>query len=458
MTDHTSTLEAQIDARIQETLDYWIDQLGRLCAQPSISAQGLGIAECAELTATMLREQGFSAETLPSAGHPVVYGEGTGRAPRTLLFYNHYDVQPPEPLELWDSPPFSLTRRDGRLYARGVSDDKGHFISRLAAVAAVRHVLGELPCHVKFFVEGEEEIGSPSIEPFLREHRDRLAADACVWEFGSVDYEGRPFQSLGLRGMCYVELSVQTCDLDAHSGMAGSIFPNAAWRLVWALNAIKGPDERIRIPGFYDNARPASPRDMEYLAAQPDESEQVKRSYGLPAFLKGMTGGVELRRAAVFEPTATINGLNSGYQGLGSKTVLPARASAKVDFRLVPDQTPDEILAKLRAHLDAEGFEDVQETYVGGLYPAKVDPDDPFVQLTIQAAADVYGKQPVVEPLVGGSGPLYPFVMLLGLPVVSSGIGNPDGRVHAPNENVRVEDFINGTRHTARILSRFAQM
>jgi acetylornithine deacetylase/succinyl-diaminopimelate desuccinylase-like protein len=454
-----AAVEAQIDARIDQQLDHWIEQLARLCAQPSISAQSLGIDECAALVAAMLQEEGYTAEILPTGGSPIVYGDsGPAGQARTLLFYNHYDVQPPEPLDLWNSPPFTLTRVGDELFARGVSDDKGQLITRMAAAAAVRDVLGKLPCRVKYFVEGEEEVGSPNIPPAIDAHQERFAADGCIWEFGSVDYTGRPTQTLGMRGLAYFELSVDTAALDCHSGLGGSIIANAAWRLVWALSTIKGVDERIRIPGFYDAVRPATPRDLEYLAALPDESAAFKEFYGVSGFLKGMSGGTELRRAAVFEPTATINGLNSGYQGPGAKTVLPARASAKLDFRLVPDQTPEEIGPLLRAHLDAEGFEDVEVRYLAGVKPARTDPDHPFVQLSIRAAEDVYGKPAIVEPLIGGSGPLHPFIHVLGLPVVTSGCGHPQSRVHAPNENIRIPDFINGIRHSARILYRFSTM
>ena len=446
-----------IDQQINERLDYWIGQLGRLCGQPSVSTQNLGITECAELVATMLEEQGYAAEIMPSGGHPVVYGEGDGQADKTLLFYLHYDVQPPEPLDLWESPPFELTRRGDQLFARGVSDDKGHVIARLAALDAVRRVMGELPCHVKFVIEGEEEIGSPNMPAFVADHQEKLAADACIWEFGSVDAAGAPNQSLGMRGICYVELSVETAVMDAHSGLGGSIFPNAAWRLVWALNTLKDQDERILIPGFYDNVVGPSARDLELLSKLPDHSAKMQEFYGLAGFVKGLTGGLALERTAVFEPTCTICGITTGYQGPGLKTVLPAKASAKVDFRLVPDQSPDEIVAKLRAHLDAQGFSDVQVTYHGGGRPAKVDPDDPFVQIANETAVQVYGRQPVIEPIIGGSGPNYPFIHVLGLPVVSAGIGYPGGRVHAPNENIRLADLINGIRHTAYIVARFAE-
>lgn len=449
---------AQVDSYIDQHVDQFVADLARLCSQPSVSAQNLGIQECAQLVATMLQEKGYQAEVLPTAGHPVVYGERRGRADKTLLFYVHYDVQPPEPLELWESPPFELTRRGDNLYARGVTDDKGHIVARLAAVEAVQAILGDLPCHVKLVVEGEEELGSPNIGPFIEQHQEMLAADGCIWEFGGVDHEDTPLEYLGMRGICYVELSVETANQDAHSGLAGSIFPNAAWRLVWALNTLKDSQEHILIPGFYENVRPPSERDLALLAALPEEADVIKAMYRLKGFLKGLTGGVELRRAAVFEPTCTICGLNSGYQGAGSKTVLPAQASAKVDFRLVPDQTPEEVLAKLRAHLDAQGFADIAMTYLGGTRPARTAPNHPLVQLAIETARQVYGRPPVLYPLVGGSGPNHPFIHVLGLPVVAAGVGYPGSQVHAPNEHIRLDDFVKGIKHTAHILAQFARI
>ena len=214
---------------------------------------------------------------------------GHGRSDKTLLFYLHYDVQPAEPLALWESPPFELTKRNGKLYARGISDDKGHVICRLAALAAVKAVLGELPCNIKFIIEGEEEIGSPNMPAFVEKHQEKLAADACIWEFGGVDHDDRPSQALGMRGICYVELSVQTASIDAHSGLGGSIFPNAAWRLTWALSTLKDQNERILIPGFYDNVQPPSPRDLEMLAAMPSEAAMLKEMFQLDGFLHDLT-------------------------------------------------------------------------------------------------------------------------------------------------------------------------
>lgn len=450
-------LQSQIDSYIQDHLDEWIAELSTLCAQPSVSAQGLGMRECADLVAEMLRKRGFSAEVLPTAGHPVVYGEIKGRSDKTLLFYNHYDVQPPEPLELWDSPPFQPTLRDGALYARGVSDDKGHIECRLAAIDAVRAVTGELPCNIKFLIEGEEEISSVSLPGFIEHNTAKLAADACIWEFGGVNEDGIPMQYTGMRGICYVELRAKTATLDAHSGLGGSIFPNAAWRLVWALSTLKGQDERIRIPGIYDNVVPPTARDLELIAALPDDAPSMLQRYGLKGFLKGLTGGPELRREEVFVPTCTICGLTSGYQGPGSKTVLPAEASAKVDFRLVPNQTPEEVVAKLRAHLDAQGFDDIEVVFIGGEAPGRVDPDHPFIKLVVEAAHGIYEHEMQVVPMIGGSGPNHAFIEHLKTPIATAGVGYPGSRAHAPNENMRLDHFFNGTRHTARIIRMFGK-
>lgn len=447
-----------VDKAIDERMEESLDMLARLVAVPSVSAQGTQMQECAELVSELLQARGFKTRILPTAGHPVVYGDRPDRSERTLLLYNHYDVQPPEPFELWESPPFQATVRNGKMYGRGVSDDKGHLACRLAALDALIEVEGDLPCRVKFLIEGEEEVGSVHLPGFIESNKSLLAGEACLWEFGEVEHDGVPLQHAGMRGICYVELAVETASRDSHSGTGGSIFPNAAWRLVWALATLKDPDETIRIPGFYDNVRPPTARDIELLGKLPEISDEYRQRYGLKGFLKQLRGGVDLRREAVFSPTCTVCGLTSGYQGAGSKTVLPARASAKVDFRLVPDQTPEEILEKLRRHLDAEGFGDVQMTYLGGEAPGRTDPDDPFLQMVVRSAEPVYGVPMRITPMVGGSGPNHAFLHTLGVPVATAGIGYPGTQAHAPNENVDLELFRKGVRHTARIVAGFAEM
>ena len=447
----------KIDNYIQNHLDVSIAELSKLCAQPSISAHNIGLHECAELVGSMLHKRGFEVELIGTGGAPAVYGFLKGRTDKTLIFYNHYDVQPPEPLDLWISPPFEPTLREGKLFARGVSDDKGHITSRLFAIDALLATQGELPCNVKFLIEGEEEAGSVPLARVIKENRHKLAADACIWEFGGVDHRDVPMQYLGLRGICYVELWVETATTDTHSGVGGSIFPNPAWRLVWALSTLKGPDEYIRIPGFYDSVKPPSQRDRKLMAALPEIAEEYQKNYGIKSFLKGLTGGPELRIAEVFEPTCTICGLTSGYQGPGCKTVLPARASAKIDFRLVPNQTPRQVLEGLRAHLDNEGFHDIQITDLGGEPPARTDPDDPFIALVVKTAEGVYEHPMEIVPMVGGSGPNHAFIHHLNVPVASAGIGYPGALGHAPNENIRLDLYVKGAKHITRILEAFGE-
>ena len=447
---------SQIDSYLDHHMDDSIAELSRLCAQPSVAAQNWGLTECANLVGHMLRQRGFLVEVLPTGGAPVVFGELKGKSHKTLLFYNHYDVQPPEPLELWETPPFEPTLKEGKLFARGVSDDKAHITSRLFAIDALLAQQPQLPCNIKFIIEGEEEISSIHLKDFVYQNTERLQADGCIWEFGGVDHREIPVQYLGLRGICYVELSVETAIQDVHSGLGGSIFPNAAWRLVWALNSLKGPDERIQLPGHYDSVKPPSTRDRELMEAMPETADEYRNRYGVQSFLKGLTGGVDLRLEEVFQPTCTICGLTSGYQGAGSKTVLPARASAKVDFRLVPDQTPEQVLKALRAHLDTRGFTDVQINFLGGEAPARTDPDDPFVKLVVDTALPVYGAPMEIIPMSGGSGPNHPFVHHLNLPVATAGVGYPGTQAHAPNENVRLDLYLKGAKHIARIIGEFA--
>lgn len=448
----------RVDQVIKSRLDDSLNELATLCAQPSISAQGVGMEECSKLVSEMLNRRGFDAQVHPSDGFPIVVGERKGRSEKTLLFYNHYDVQPPEPLDMWDSPPFEPSRRDGKLFARGVSDDKGHILCRLAAIDAMLEVFNDLPCNVKFVIEGEEETGSQSLPPFLETHKEALSADACIWEFGGVNKDGTPMQYAGMRGICYVELRVKTATRDAHSGLGGSIFPNSAWRLVWALNTLKGPDERIMLPNYYENVVPPSAHDLELLEKLPDEGEFLLETYGLNGFLGDLKGGAELKRAEIFSPTCTICGVTTGYQGPGSKTVLPAYASAKVDFRLVPNQTPEEVLQKLRAHLDAHGFGDVEILNGGSEPPGRTDVHDPFLQMVVTSAEEVYGVPQLIVPLTGGSGPNHAFLHSLDVPIATAGVAYPDSKVHAPNEHIVIENFEQGVRHTARILAQFAEM
>jgi len=455
--------KARLDEYLERHLDAYIQETARLCAQPSVSARSEGTHACAVIVADMLSARGYDVRVIDTPLNPVVVGRLRGRSERTLMFYNHYDVQPPEPLELWTSPPFEPTVRDGALYARGAKDDKGEFVARLAAVDAVREAHGgELPCGVLFVVEGQEEIGSPHIAEFVRQNLDLLACDGAVWEEGVVTPGGRSLNILGVRGALMVELRVRALRKDAHSGGA-HLLPNAAWRLLRALASLKDEEERILIPGFYDAARPPSDLDRAMTASNPDLAQEIQmmREVFLPEGGAFLRSGSDVDLAlSVFQPTCNIQGLTSGYQGEGGKTVIPAEASAKLDFRLVPDQDPLDALAKLRAHLDAQGFTDVEILSEGNMmWPAKAEGDNPLVRLTSDAAREVYGQPALELPMIGGSSPVYAFAGPLGnIPVVTAGLGYWDSRTHSPDEHIRIQDFHLAARHIARIVDGFASV
>lgn len=441
-----------------------LEDLATLCAVPSVSAKGQGLEPCADAVVDLMRRRGWNARVNALAGGPpIVFAEMRCSEPAapTVLFYNHYDVQPAEPLELWDTDPFLLTIENGKAYARGAADDKGHIVSRLLAVDAVKEACGgQVPFHAKFLVEGEEEVGSPHLGVFVERHREALRADACIWEEGGENEQGNPTLYCGMRGIAYFELSVKTIAYDAHSGVGGSLLPNAAWRLVWALAALKDRHEHILLPGHYDHAIPASLDDLQLLSALPDNEAFFREEFGVPSggFLGGpQTTGTEWRRRSVFEPTLTLCGIESGWQGPGAKTVLPSKARCKVDFRLVPDQDPDDVYDNLRHYLSSIGFADIQVRYLGGQKPARVDPGHPLVRLAAETGEEVYGKPAVIVPMVGGSGPMWWFTGFLGIPITSPGIEYPGVRVHAPNEHIRLDDFSRGTRHLARLLARIQE-
>ncbi len=440
--------------------EHWqegVEDLVRLCRQPSISAQGIGMPEMGQLLAQMMGEYGVSTRILPVPGgeYPVVYGEIASESPVTLLFYDHYDVQPPEPLDLWTSPPFEPVQREGKLFGRGVSDNKGNTVTRLLALKAFLKTRGKLPISVKFLIEGEEEIGSPHLGAFVKRNRRLLKADACIWECGGINWKDQPIIILGLKGILYVQLEARGASQDVHSSM-GTVVPNPAWRLVWALASIKDSDENIQIAGFYDNVRPATELEIKAIKGIPRDDRETKQSLGLKKFIKGVSG-FEYKSRHILEPVCNICGIYSGYTGPGSKTVLPCVAQAKIDFRLVPDQNPDEILLKLRKHLDSHGFSDIIITSATDREnPARTPLDSPFVNIVASAGKEAFGADPVIIPAMAGSGPMYYFTDTLGLPTAGIGVDYLGSRAHAPDENIRLADFIPGTKHVAALLERMA--
>jgi acetylornithine deacetylase/succinyl-diaminopimelate desuccinylase-like protein len=441
----------EIFAHIESHTDEYLARLKRACIQPSISVQNEGIAEMADLVSEMLRNVGFDVKLAPTDGAPVVLGRMNGNSQRTVLFYNHYDVQPVDPLDEWITPPFEPAERDGKLYARGTADNKGAIVSRVCALEAYLAHRDALPINIVWVIEGEEETGSLHLGQFVAQYENLLrGVYGCVWEAGGKNARDRYEIALGCKGLLYVELHARGAVHDLHSALA-AIVDNPAWRLVWALNTLKGPDGDIRIPGFYDDVRPISPAQQQLLAEWDYPEEEARTLYGLSEFLGGLSG-VPLKERFVFGPTCNVDGFHAGYGGPGSKTVLPCEASAKLDFRLVPDQDPAQILTLLQDHLDTEGFSDITIVASEGEHPSAGDPAHPFVQAATRTAEHVYGYPPTLIPMMSGTGPVHVLCGQFGVPIVTAGVGYADSRSHAPNEHIRIADFVAGTQYIAALL------
>lgn len=431
-----------------------IKDLIRFCSQPSISAQGIGIAEMAELVIDELKGLGARVERIDfDGGNPIVYGELRGKSDRTLLLYNHYDVQPPDPLDEWFSPPFEPVVRDGKVYGRGTSDNKGDFIARLHAVKAFLEVNGSLPINVKFLLEGEEEIGSVHLRHLVEKEGELLKADGCIWEGGGRGADDRIEISLGCKGIVYAELEVKTAEHDLHSSNA-TIAPNPAWRLVWALSTLKNEREEIMIEGFYDGIRDLTPEELATLNDIAGDDSRLKESLGLQDFLLRLSG-VELMKRHLLSPTCTICGFVSGYTGKGAKTVLPNRARAKLDFRLVPDQDPDDIREKVERHLIDKGFSDIKVTWFHGEHPYRAPLDSRIVKAARASCREVYNAEPRTLLTIPGTGPMYELSGRLGIPTVALGVGYAGSAMHGPNENIRIRDLILGAETIASIFTKF---
>ena len=440
------SVRAELAKYIDEHQDEFVERLKRFCRQPSVSAQHLGIDEMRELVIRELRSDGIETRVLPCETAPPVYGELNSGRSKTILLYNHFDVQPPEPLSEWVTPPFEPTVRDGRLYARGATDNKGNIVARLSALQAIKHVVGELPINIKFLIDGEEEVNSPSLPALVKENRQLLDADWVLWE-DTLREGDVPVISLGSKAICTLELRCRTASTDFHSAFAG-VYPSAAWRLVHALATMKDMEGKILIDGFYDDVR--KPTDaFRKLQDEPPEVDvqSIKDRFGIKRFLHNVSSQ-DFRRQYVADPTCNIQGISSGYTGKGTKNVLPAEAFAKVDMRLVPDQNAQNIYEKVCRHLSKRGFDDIEvipDKY--GSKPSMSAIDQRALDMLVKAVESGYGCKPIVESISSGGTPMWIASEIMGKPVMAFGVGHPSHRTHAPNENVSLQEF------TAQILT-----
>ena len=457
--EHVPYADLVVESRKREKKA--LDMFAELVKYPSVAVRDHPtILECANCVEDQLRRLGYSVKQYPTGGSPVLFAERNVGARKTLLFYQHYDVQPEDPVEKWSVPPWRLTVKDGRFYGRGANDDKGPCVANLIGMSLIEDVLGQLPVNVKFVVEREEEIGSEHLPEFVLPNGNLLKADGAVFEALVVNPGSSSEIMTGAKGCAYFELSAEGTPpfpkTDAHSGFAGAI-PNAAWRLIWALASLKDANENILIGGFDELVKEPSPED---LAALENTQRSLEKffadEYGVTRPILDRRG-IGLKRAVYLEPCISVCGFESGYNGPGSKTITPARAKAKLDFRLVPDLTEEKAEALLRAHLERNGFSDIQVTRIDrGYNPAKTPIDDPFIQLIHSAAAEIASPAPVdLIPMSWGSGPLYLLTPHAPCCIMLSD-GDLGTNAHAPDENWVLSSMCNSMAFVALVAERMA--
>ncbi len=447
-------MASALDRYLAARTDRYVNELRELCAVASEASDRGALNAAATWCRDRLAAAGCAARTIRGDGvPPLVVGEA-GSGARTLICVQHYDVQPAVPLELWTTPPYAPAVRDGALYARGVADNKGHLLLRIQAVEAHRAVFGELPIRLRFLIEGEEESGSVNLAGLLAQEPGLVDGDGALKEGGGVDAAGRPQLNLGNKGIFYVELRVRTMAKDAHSAGATHL-PNAAWRLLRALATLQDETGRICIAGFDDEIKWPTPEERAYVASLPFEAEAVKRTYGIGNFAFGRSAAAA-NDASVFEPTCNVCGIWSGYIGEGRKTVIPAEAAAKLDFRLVPDQDPATIGKLLRRHLDAHGFEDVEMATNEAERPYRGPSDSPLVRAAKAAAEEAFGQPAVIVPNGGGTAPMWLISHRHRLANVTLGMSHPASAAHAPNEHILLDNYWRALRATVSLYRRYA--
>ena len=442
-----------IEHLIDSRKDEYLEVLYELLRLESISAQNKGIVETTEKLKAIMEDAGIATRIIPATGNPVVYGEIiTDPNAFTLLIYGHYDVQPPDPVEEWLSPPFEPTIRDGKIYCRGVGDNKGQLIAQVLAIKSFLAIKGKLPINVKFIFEGEEEVGSPNLAQFIAEHKDLLKADLVYTSDGPKHDSGAPLVLLGVRGLVYVELVAKGAKWDNHSGNKGNIAPNPAWKLVELLHTIRDSEGRVLIEGFYDNIRVPTKKEIDLIQSLPFDKESLATQIGYEDF---DMDGEEYYRKLTLEPTFNIAGFSSGYSGEGSKTIIPASATLKMDMRLVVDQDPEDIFEKFSAHVKKHA-PDIEVKNLGMMKPSRTPADLEIVNVVTTAVRKAFKQEPVLQPSMGGSLPDYVWTDVLGTPSILIPYANFDEANHSPNENMGIDDFINGIKCTCYVIEEIA--
>jgi acetylornithine deacetylase/succinyl-diaminopimelate desuccinylase-like protein len=448
---------SRFDKYIDRHAQSFVERLQTLCRMPSVAARGTGMRAIAETVEQMMQRVGIGTRShRVGNGYPIIYGE-CGGGPQSYILYGHYDVQPVGHLSEWSVGPFAATILDGKLYARGAANSKGDLVARLAAVEAYQKTFGKLPVSLRFFIEGEDGLGSPSLYRFATEHPEMLAAEGCIWDEGYKDTKERPVISLGFKGIQFLELRAHGARTDLHSKW-GAIVPNPAWRLVQALATIMSPKGVITIDGFSSQIAPVSEEDAEALKVIEIDEAGLKHEFRIAGWVRSLKGAA-LVKEHIFGPTCTICGIQTGHTEAGMKTILPSLAVARLDFRLVPDLTPPLVVELLRAHLNERGFKDIEIIELASAPLAKSSAQSGVARAVIGSATEVYGVTPLVYPMDPASGPVGAVCGASSppMPVASFGISHAGSNPHGPDENIRIDDFLQSIRLIGRVINKLAE-
>ncbi len=430
-----------------------IEELKEILKQPSIAAKNQGMQKMAEKIEQTLIKLGAETKKIEVGNsYPYIYAE-IGEGPKTLLIYDHYDVQPCDNMELWESDPFKPEIRDGKLYARGVSDNKGNFLSRVQAIRDILESDNELPIKIKFLVEGEEEIGSPNLHTLSEEYGYLWEdADICLWESGGVNENDEPEMVLGQKGITYIELSCEMGERDLHSGNA-SLVDSPVWRLIHALAILRDKEGNVTIPDLQEQVKSPTEKEKEIIKNKKWDGEKLLESMGRGEFLGGRETQEEVLNYHYFSATCNICGIWGGFTELGGiKTILPNKVTAKIDFRLVADQDSIKVTEIVREYLDENGFKDVEVKELINEPVSKSDINNSLLQKVIDTMSEEYEAEVQLAVTSGGSGPGYYVASKFNIPIFYSGAGYPRSKSHAPNENIRLKDYFKAIEVTKKII------
>jgi acetylornithine deacetylase/succinyl-diaminopimelate desuccinylase-like protein len=446
-----------VHAHINANREQDINTLIELVKHPSISSNESEVRNCAKFLKDIMIESGISTQIYETKGQPVVFGEVPSNleGASTVLFYGHYDVQPPEPLDAWHSPPFEPAIRDGRLYGRGAGDNKGQLLTHILAVRSYLKMAGDLPVNVKFIFEGEEEIGSPSLLEFVENNKELLKADVVLTSDGPIHDSGTPLVAFGVRGVMNFEFNLETATTDNHSGNKGGVIPNAVWEMVDLLATMKDENDKVTIEGFYNDVLLPSPYELDLIDKLPYDPDSLAKVYGVE---KIELDKIQFYERLLFLPTLTINGIKGGHIGRGTKNIIPCRATAKMEVRLVLNQDPKDIFNKVKQHVSKINPKVIVTQEEEDMKPSRTSAELPISKAIVNAVREGFGMEPIVLPSMGGSLPDFVWTKGLGVPSIMIPYANADEANHAPNENMMLECFYKGIHSSAQIIFELGKL